>query len=65
MKDSLPATPGQTTYTKLRLLKPGQQASFEVWSVGQDGKVSGKAKIASVTGSPGTTTATPYGRKML
>jgi hypothetical protein len=66
MKDSTPAAAGQTTYTKLRLLNPGQQAKFEVWSVGSDGaKMSGKAVISSVTGAGGTATATPYGRKMM
>lgn len=50
--------PGQTTFTHQRLLNPGQQAKYEVWAVGFDGKVSSKAVVSSVVGAG--TGATPY-----
>lgn len=59
MKDNkMVDNPGQTTFTHQRLLNPGQQAKYEVWAVGFDGKVSSKAVVSSVVGAG--TGATPY-----
>jgi hypothetical protein len=52
MKDSKTVdNPAQTTFTHQRILNTGQTAKFEVWAVGYDGKVSGKAVLNSVTGA--------------
>lgn len=66
MADTTPAVAGQTNYSKTRLGKPGQQFKYEVWAIGTDGKVSGKAVINSAVATGPTVTAVPAsGRKML
>lgn len=64
MKDTKQVdSPAQTVFTHPRNLNTGQTAKFEVYSVGYDGKQSGKTVLNGVTGAgAGVTT---YGRKMM
>jgi hypothetical protein len=67
MKDSKEATVGGTYYTHQRNLNTGVSSKYEVWAVGFDGKISGKAVINSVVGAGATAVpvAASAGRKML